>query len=136
MVPNVLYSTSARDERERYKARNIWSYTTKFRSASTVSTDEPASSVFRGPFVEKDFNFASPLTFHGGQKESQGERERVAVLKRGDAASWINDRDNGLYGSTGLRIPRPLHKFHRAYNVKLIRRFFKSSRWLGRGNGG
>lgn len=55
---------------------------------------------------------------------------------RGDAAPWINDRDNGLYGSTGLRIPRPLHKFHRAYNVKLIRQFFKSSRWSGQGWGG
>lgn len=56
------------------KARNIRSYTTKFRSASTVSADEPASSVFRGPFVE-DFNFASLLTFHGDQKESRGERK-------------------------------------------------------------
>lgn len=117
---------------EDIKARNIWPCTTKFRSASTVSMDESESSVFRGPFVE-DFNFVSLPTFHGGQKESRNRRKGIAVLKCGDTAPWINDRDNGLYGSTGLRIPRPLHKFHRAYNVKLIRRFFKSSRWLRRG---
>lgn len=132
MAPNVLYTTSSRDEKGDIKTRNIWTRTTKFRSASTVSANESASSVFRGPFVEIDFNFASLPTFHGSQKENQDEKKGVAVLKYRHTASWINDRDNGLYGSMGLRISRPLHKFHRAYNVKLIHRFFKSLRSLGR----
>lgn len=63
-------------KREDIKAQNIWSYTTKFRSASTVSVDEPASSVFRGPSIEKDFNFVPPSTFHGDQKEDQVERKK------------------------------------------------------------
>lgn len=127
----VLYATNTRDEKGDIKTRNIWSRTTKFQSASTVSANESASSVFRGPFVDKDFNFASLSIFYGGQKENQDEKKEVTVPKHKDTAPWINDRDNELYGSTGLRISRPLHKFHRAHNVKLIRRFFMSLRSLG-----
>lgn len=74
----------------------------------------------------------SPEIVKGAREEARGQRDtaakrEVAERQAAAAASRINDRDSGLYGSAGLRVPRPLHKFRRAYNVKLIRRLFESS---------
>lgn len=68
----------------------------------------------------------------GGKGEEK--TEGLGTMNHGNATPWINDRDNGLYGSAGLRVPWPLHKFRCAYNVKLIRRFLEPSRGFERGS--
>jgi len=87
---------------------------------------------FRWPSVHGRISISLPCLFLFTAKESQEESRAVWIAKNGDMATpWINDRDNGLYGSAGLRIPS--HKFRCAYNVKLIRRFLEAS--LGDFNG-
>jgi len=136
LVPTrVLYEYVTRRNEKRDEIKNkskymyifVKRYISRGARAALVSANESDSFAFPcGPSVRGRISISLPCLFPFAAKESREESRAVRIATHGDMATpWINDRDNGLYGSAGLRIPS--HKFRCAYNVKLIRRFLEAS---------